>query len=86
MIKNDEIIIGGQVIQLPRKNWKLKTGALPNIFEDSTSNLLPAETPKRKAPLERKPLGNISNYKRHCPSHLIPKKKKQALDRKTELD
>ncbi|KAK4030829.1 hypothetical protein OUZ56_024215 [Daphnia magna] len=84
IIKNDEIIIGVQVIQLP--NWKLKTVALPNIFEESTCNLLPAETPKRKAPLEHKPLGDISNYKEHCPSPLIPKKKKQALDRKTELD
>ena len=49
------------------------------------SNLMPAETPKRKAPVERKPLGNITNYYReHCPSRLNPKKRKPTENSKIE--
>jgi hypothetical protein len=33
IIKNDEMIIDGKVILLPRKNWKLKADAVPSIFE-----------------------------------------------------
>ncbi len=47
---------------------------------------MPTEKPKRKAPVERKPLGNITNFKGDCPSHLNPKKKKPAKNSKIELE
>lgn len=47
---------------------------------------MPAETPKRKAPVERKPLGNITNYKEHCPSHLNHKKRNPTKNSKIELE
>ena len=33
IIKNDNLIIDGKVILLPRKNWKLKADAVPSVFE-----------------------------------------------------
>ncbi|KAI9560669.1 hypothetical protein GHT06_011619 [Daphnia sinensis] len=77
IVKRDEFIIEGKVVFLPRINWKLKTNAIPSVFEDSTLQHLPAQK-TRKEPMERKPLGKITNYKQHYRSAKKPRKRKEV--------
>jgi hypothetical protein len=54
-------------------------------------HLLPAkqaipEQTKRKAPMERKPLGNISNYKQHCRKVGNPRKADKDIDKAKQFD
>lgn len=64
IIKDDVKIINGEEIKLPRKNWKLKVGAVPTIFKGTPVELLLKKT-VRKPPIVRLHLGNITNYKTH---------------------
>ncbi|XP_045034516.1 uncharacterized protein LOC123475621 [Daphnia magna] len=71
--KYSETVINGSIHRVEWKRWKLKSGAFPQIFPVSTE-----ENPvkKRKPPLARKPLGNISNYHGHFPSQITSAVKK----------
>lgn len=79
IVKYDELIIGGKVVLYPKTCWKLKTNAIPSIFEDSSLQHLPVHR-GRKEPMERKPLGNITNYKHHYPSAMRPRKNKAVAN------
>lgn len=59
---------------------------------DSTLQYLPATRQaipgqgKRKAPMERKPLGNISNYKQHCRSVGNPIQKEKVINKAKQIN